>query len=202
MDAWGAFREGVMHYQSGIIVWRGGEGGHVGCADVVQLDQQPARAAATDAAPVAGGSVAHLTRAATCRPPAFSESLHWRVQPLRWPLIGLTGASGPPPLSGWLARRVAGCLLGPDWSATRVVGAPACDSVYKPANLVWKSLQPQLVAEERPLLTGPPRGLLGPLINHTSPSWLDLPGFPSNGGSAGTTPPSQLTSAGASHPSP
>lgn len=51
MDAWGAFREGVMHYQSGIIVWRGGEGGHVGCADVVQLDQQPARAAATDAAP-------------------------------------------------------------------------------------------------------------------------------------------------------
>lgn len=121
---------------------------------------------------VAGGSVAHLTRAATCRPPAFSESLHWRVQPLRWPLIGLAGASGPPPLSGWLARRVAGCLLGPDWSATRVVGAPACDSVYKPANLVWKSLQPQLVAEERPLLTGPPRGLLGPLINHTSPSWL------------------------------
>lgn len=50
IDAWGAFREGVMHYQLGDNRLERGRGGHVGCADVVQLDQQPARAAATDAA--------------------------------------------------------------------------------------------------------------------------------------------------------
>lgn len=78
-----------------------------------------------------GWSVAHLTRAATCRPPASAPLPHWSIQPSPLTLIGRAGASVPLLLSGWPERRVAGCLPRSDWSMTRVEGAPAGDRVYK-----------------------------------------------------------------------
>lgn len=79
----------------------------------------------------AGCSVAHLTRAATCRPPASPAHHHWLPQPSPAELIGRAGALVPPLLAGWLGRRVAGCLARQDWFRTRVEGAPAGAGVYK-----------------------------------------------------------------------